>query len=101
MDVLLALSIILAYLALCYYVATLLKKVADLKGYDSSYHIFAIGFWLGIIGWMYVALLPDLVERRKKEELLEIQKKLSLGLNPNVASGQPVVIEEDDELPPL
>lgn len=99
--VLLFLLIILVYLALCYYVATLLKKVADLKGYDSSYHIFAIGFWLGIIGWMYVALLPDLVERRKKEELLEVQKKLSFGLNTDVVSAQSVLVEEDDELPPL
>ena len=99
--VLLFLLIILAYLALCYYVATLLKKVADLKGYDSSYHIFAIGFWLGIIGWMYVALLPDLVERRKKEELLEVQKKLSFGLNTDVVSAKSVLVEEDDELPPL
>lgn len=36
------------------------EDIATQKGYDSSVHSFAMCFWLGIIGYIYVAALPNL-----------------------------------------
>lgn len=48
-------------------------EVAELKGYNSKEkHIFAICFWFGIFGFLYVVGLPDLKLRRI---LLETSKK--------------------------
>ena len=100
---LLWLLIVCAYLALDYYVATLAEKVATLKGYGLEYKIKGITFWLGPIGWTYVYLLPDLVARKNKEELLETQKNIYLALIKSDSAEQHAVavVEEDDELPPL
>lgn len=53
--VLVACLIVLAILA---FGAHLMKISAELKGYYDE-HIFAICFWLGIIGYLYVISLPD------------------------------------------
>ena len=99
--VLLYLLILCAYLALVYFLATLAEKVAKLKGYGPEYHILGISFWLGVIGWTYVYLLPDLVERKNQEELIEVQKKIYLSMNSESVLLTEVMNEEDDELPPL
>ena len=41
-------------------VALKFEKIAFQKGYDSSIHSFAMCFWLGIVGYLYVIALPDL-----------------------------------------
>lgn len=48
----------LIVLAILAFGASLMEKSADLKGYSDE-HIFAICFWLGIIGYLYVISLPD------------------------------------------
>ena len=45
------------------FVAQKFEDVAKLKGYDNEIHSYAMCFWLGIIGYLYVIALPD----RKKE----------------------------------
>ena len=55
-----------------------------MKGYGTEIHSFAMCFWLGVIGCLYVIALPDL-----KREALIIS--LASGSNSNNEA------EEDDE----
>ena len=41
-------------------VASFMRNVAYAKGYDDNAHAFAMSFWLGVAGWLYVVALPDL-----------------------------------------
>lgn len=47
------------------FMAKKMCEVAELKGYNPSQkHIFAICFWLGLFGVLYVIALPDLKLRK-------------------------------------
>lgn len=39
--------------------ATLMKNAAVMKGYGDDLHAWAICFWLGIFGYLYIIALPD------------------------------------------
>ncbi|MBE6654826.1 MAG: hypothetical protein E7608_05150 [Ruminococcaceae bacterium] len=41
-------------------IASKFNAVAELKGHGKEVHAFAMCFWLGIIGYLYVISLPDL-----------------------------------------
>ena len=41
-------------------VAVKFEDIAFKKGYDKSIHSFAMCFWLGIVGYLYVIALPNL-----------------------------------------
>lgn len=41
-------------------VAKKFEKIAIQKGYDEEINSFAMCFWLGIVGYLYVIALPDL-----------------------------------------
>ena len=43
-----------------YLVARKFEEIAFQKGYDTTIHSFAMCFWLGIVGYLYVIALPDL-----------------------------------------
>ena len=43
-----------------YVVAKKFEEIAFKKGYDDSIHSFAMCFWLGIVGYLYVIALPNL-----------------------------------------
>ncbi|MBE6695117.1 MAG: hypothetical protein E7587_01550 [Ruminococcaceae bacterium] len=43
-----------------YKVAKMFEAIAFDKGYDKKAHPFALCFWLGIIGYIYVAAMPKL-----------------------------------------
>lgn len=50
-------------------------EVAESKGYNAKEkHIFALCFWFGIFGFLYVIALPDLKMRKL---MIEISKQLS------------------------
>ena len=55
---------LIIYLIVSYIVASKFETIAIQKGYDSSIHSFAMCFWLGIIGYLYVIALPDLHARQ-------------------------------------
>ncbi len=57
---LLYLIIIGVPLFISYLVAKKFEKIAFQKGYNESIHSFAMCFWLGIVGYLYVIALPDL-----------------------------------------
>ena len=43
-----------------YVVAKKFEEIAFKKGHDNSIHSFAMCFWLGIVGYLYVIALPNL-----------------------------------------
>ncbi len=51
--------IIVVFLFINYVVAKKFEKIAFQKGYDEEIHSFAMCFWLGITGMLYVIALPD------------------------------------------
>ena len=48
------------YMSISYIVAKKFEVIAFQKGYDESVHSFAMCFWLGVAGYLYVIALPDL-----------------------------------------
>ena len=68
--------ILLAMLAINIVLALAMQKAAQLKGYNGSEHAFAYTFFLGIMGCIYVAARPDLVLRKKIQDLLDKEQKL-------------------------
>lgn len=65
-------------------IAKKFEEIAFDKGYTEEKHTFALCFWLGIIGYIYVAALPDIratksiaEQNRRIEGLLKsIEQKL-------------------------
>ncbi len=49
-------------------------KIAELKGYYNV-HAFAMCFWLGTIGFIYVAGLPDLNQRKQNAQIINLLAK--------------------------
>lgn len=64
--------VLVVYLIIDGIVASYMKQVAYLKGYDDNAHTFAICFWLGLPGWLYVVALPDLVARKNQETIVKL-----------------------------
>ena len=58
MILLLLIPIVVA-LVINYVVAKKFEEIAFQKGYDESIHSFAMCFWLGIVGYLYVIALPN------------------------------------------
>ena len=50
-----------------YIIAKKFENVAKLKGYGSEMHSFAMCFWLGIIGCIYVAALPKINTKEESD----------------------------------
>ena len=53
-------------------VAGLMGEAAKKKGYGEEAHIFAICFWLGIVGYLYVIALPDLTQRKQLDKIIKL-----------------------------
>ena len=70
MVIFFALILLVTYIIIQYNVSRLFEKIAFDKGYDESAHPFAMCFWLGIVGYIYVAAMPKLTadEIAKKQE---------------------------------
>lgn len=54
------LMVCVVILTIRYIVAKKFEAIAFQKGYDKSIHSYAMCFWLGIIGYLYVIALPNL-----------------------------------------
>ena len=54
------------------YGATLMKQVSINKGYGAETHIWAICFWLGIIGYLYVIALPDKIMQSQNQKIIKL-----------------------------
>lgn len=62
-------------------IASFLKNAAYAKGYDDNCHAWAVSFWLGLPGWIYVASLPDLVQRKNQEAIINLLSKGNVEVN--------------------
>lgn len=59
--------------------ANLMQKVAARKGYGNNAHAWAMCFWLGIVGGIYVIALPDLIRQNQNQQMIELLKNISNG----------------------
>ena len=50
---------IITIISLNYVISKKFEKIAFAKGYGAEIHAFALCFWLGIIGYIYVCALPN------------------------------------------
>lgn len=62
---------IIVYFVINLIIANMMKQAAYAKGYDDNAHAWAMTFWFGIIGCIYVAALPDLIARQNQEQIIE------------------------------
>jgi hypothetical protein len=62
---------VLVYLAVNFLFATLMNNVALQKGYENS-HAFALVFFFGVLGMIYVLALPDLKKRAQLEDIVTL-----------------------------
>ena len=58
-----------------YIVASQMETAAALKGYGKEVHVFAMCFWLGIIGCIYVAALPDLIQQKQTKQMIDLWER--------------------------
>lgn len=56
-----------------YKVSKLFEKIAFDKGYDEEAHAFTMCFWLGFVGYIYVASMPMLTTDKKKKNTEQYQ----------------------------
>ena len=77
MEIFFAFILLVLYIIIQYNVSKLFEKIAFDKGYDESAHPFAMCFWLGIVGYIYVAAMPKLTadEIAKKRKISNIGPK--------------------------
>jgi len=52
--------------------AHLMRKSAIAKGYGDDSHIWAICFWLGILGYLYVISLPDKIQQSQNQQIIKL-----------------------------
>lgn len=55
--------------------ASFMKRAAIQKGYGDDAHAWALCFWLGIIGGLYVIALPDLICQNQNQQIIELLKE--------------------------
>ena len=67
-------SIVLGIVINCIF-ASKFKKISVAKGYTEKNHTFALCFFLGIIGYIYVSALPDLTLREQNRQLVLLLSK--------------------------
>ena len=98
MDVELIILFAVLGLAISFWVATLFKKAAADKGYDSPLY-FWVSFLLGAVGWALVIALPDKkLNAEQKEILKKLDKQIELVKNaPKAADFTPETIKKAEE----
>ncbi len=58
-------------------VASKMTDIAIMKGhYKKTTSVFLFCFFFNVIGYIYLALLPDMVKRKNDEEILKAIKEL-------------------------
>ncbi len=65
-------AVILIWLLINYVIAKHMERVAIEKGYDEDAHAFSMCFWLGAIGYIYVAMLPNQRKLDQNEQMIRL-----------------------------
>lgn len=73
-GIIIGLLILLAHLIF----AVLMARIAVQKGYENS-HAFALAFFFGIMGCLYVVALPDQKEAQQREDILTVLLTINQG----------------------
>ena len=81
---------IIVYFVLAYFIASVAKKIAEKKGHD-GHKYFWWTFWLGVVGMLMVAALPNRRINREDSPMTELVVKDSIPSN----------IFDNNELPDL
>ncbi len=55
--------------------ASFMRNAAIQKGYGDDIHAWAICFWLGIFGYIYIMALPDKISQSQNQQIIELLKK--------------------------
>lgn len=66
--------VLVVWVVISYVMADKMKLVAIKKGYAGNI-AFHSCFWLGIIGYLFVISLPDLVQRKQLKEIISLLSK--------------------------
>lgn len=77
MGTVLIISIIVIGIVINFAVATLMSNVAVMKGHGPEVHAFAACFWLGVLGCIYVAALPDKILQSQNQRIIELSERES------------------------
>lgn len=75
MNTIVTLLLIVAYFIINFIIARMMENAAAMKGHGTEVHAFAACFWLGIIGCIYVAALPDKIMQGQKQQIIELLQK--------------------------
>ena len=70
--VILGLLLALVPLIINWFIASKFKQISIDKGYVGRNHIFALCFFLGFFGFIYVAALPDLTLREQNQQIISL-----------------------------
>lgn len=62
--------VLIAAIIIDFILAKFMVSAAEMKGHGPEAHVFAMVFWLGLLGCLYVIALPDLNLRKQNEEVL-------------------------------
>lgn len=73
--------IIAIFLIVGFVIGRMMENAAALKGYGTEVHAFAMCFWLGIIGCIYVATLPDKIQQEQNQRIIDLLSRKSEGKN--------------------
>lgn len=63
--------VVLVYLAVNFLFAALMNSIAIKKGHENS-HAFALVFFFGVLGMLYVIALPDMKVQSQLEDILTL-----------------------------
>lgn len=72
MRVFLSFVILCLILVVQFIYAHFMKMAAIRKGYGADAHVWALCFWLGIVGGIYVIALPDLIQQSQNQRMIEL-----------------------------
>ena len=64
-------AVVLVVVLISLLFASLMNAIAVGKGYENS-HAFALVFFFGALGMLYVIALPDLKARQQREDILAV-----------------------------
>lgn len=78
MEVILPLIGVILYIIINFVVASMMSNVAVMKGHGKEVHAFAACFWLGIIGCIYVAALPDKITQSQNKRIIELMERTGM-----------------------
>jgi hypothetical protein len=51
-----------------------MRNAAIEKGYGDDIHAWAVCFWLGIFGYLYIIALPDKIQQSQNQQIIVLSR---------------------------